>query len=105
MDGRPDEAGADRRVKTEEEYRKLLANINNVITNQAQSATGDRIALRDAVCAYLEVEQANTAAVNLYETLGFRSLGSLTDYYGEGRNGLHMVCDVPVQPTLFEAVA
>ena len=52
------EAGADRTVKTEEEYRKLLANINNVITNQAQSAIGDRIALRDAVCAYLEVEQA-----------------------------------------------
>ncbi len=53
-----DEAGADRTVKTEEEYRKLLANINNVITNQAQTVTGDRIALRDAVCAYLEAEQA-----------------------------------------------
>jgi len=53
-----DEAGGDRRVKTEEEYRKLLANINNVITDQAQTVTGDRIALRDAVCAYLEAEQA-----------------------------------------------
>ena len=53
--------------------------------------------------AYLEVEQANTGAVKLYETLGFRSLGPLPDYYGEGRNGWHMVCDVPVLPTLFEA--
>ncbi len=53
-----DEAGGDRRVKTEEEYRRLLANINNVITDQAQTVTGDRIALRDAVCAYLEAEQA-----------------------------------------------
>lgn len=53
-----DEAGADRRVKTEEEYRKLLANINSVITDQTQTVTGDRIALRDAVCAYIEAEQA-----------------------------------------------
>ena len=63
------------------------------------------LASRGVHRAYLEVEQANTTAVNLYETLGFRSLGPLPDYYGEGRNGLHMVCDVPVQPTLFEAVA
>ena len=54
----PDEAGPDRTVKTEEEYRKLLANINKVITDQAQTVTGDRIALRDAVCAYIEAEQA-----------------------------------------------
>ncbi|MDQ6770743.1 MAG: hypothetical protein M3Z54_12235 [Gemmatimonadota bacterium] len=53
-----DEAGADGTVKTEDEYRKLLAIINSVITNHAHAATGDRIALRDAVCAYLEVEQA-----------------------------------------------
>ena len=53
--------------------------------------------------AYLEVEQANVGAVKLYETLGFRSLGTLPDYYGEGRNGWHMVRDVPTMPTLFEA--
>jgi ElaB/YqjD/DUF883 family membrane-anchored ribosome-binding protein len=52
------EGGADHKVKTEEEYRKLLANVNNVMTSHALSATGNRIALRDAVCAYLEAEQA-----------------------------------------------
>lgn len=55
--------------------------------------------------AYLEVEQSNTSAVKLYETLGFRSIGTLPDYYGEGRNGWHMVCEIPTQPMLFEAVA
>ena len=63
----------------------------------------DELSSRGVRRAYLEVEQANTGAVKLYETLGFRSLGPLPDYYGEGRNGWHMVCDVPVLPTLFEA--
>ena len=54
-----DEAGPDdRAVKTEEEYRKLLTSINEIITDQVQAATADHIGLRDAVCAYLEVEQA-----------------------------------------------
>ncbi len=53
-----DEANSDRPAKTEEEYRKLLASINAIITDQVQAATADHIGLRDAVCAYLEVEQA-----------------------------------------------
>jgi hypothetical protein len=53
-----DEADSDRPAKTEEEYRKLLTSINAIITNQVQAATADHIRLRDAVCAYLEVEQA-----------------------------------------------
>lgn len=53
-----DEADSDRTVKTEEEYRKLFAEINRIITCRLQSATGDRITLRDAVCGYLEVELA-----------------------------------------------
>jgi ribosomal protein S18 acetylase RimI-like enzyme len=64
----------------------------------------EELAARGVRRAYLEVEQANTSAVKLYEALGFRSIGPLPDYYGEGRNGWHMVCEVPMQPSLFEAV-
>jgi hypothetical protein len=53
-----DEADSDRPAKTEEEYRKLLTSINEIITDQVKAATADHIGLRDAVCAYLEVEQA-----------------------------------------------
>ena len=63
----------------------------------------EELASRGVRRAYLEVEQANTGAVKLYETLGFRSLGPLPDYYGEGRNGWHMVCEIPAVPMLFEA--
>jgi hypothetical protein len=47
--------------------------------------------------AYLEVEQSNTAAIKLYERHGFRSIGTLPDYYGEGRAGVHMMCMVPAK--------
>ena len=53
-----DEASADRTIKTEEEYKQLFAALNKAITDQALAATGSRVILRDAVCAYLEVEQA-----------------------------------------------
>jgi ribosomal protein S18 acetylase RimI-like enzyme len=43
---------------------------------------------------FLEVEQANAAALKLYERHGFRSIGLLPDYYGEGRPGVHMVCEL-----------
>ena len=59
-----DEADPDHRaVKTEEEYRKVLASINKIVTDQVQAATADRIDLRDAVCAYLEVEQARGTTI------------------------------------------
>ncbi len=44
--------------KTEKEYRTLLTELNRVLTDRAHAATGDRITLRDAVCAYVAVEQA-----------------------------------------------
>jgi hypothetical protein len=53
-----DEADSDLPAKTEEEYRKLLTSINEIITDQVQAATADHIGLRDAVCAYLEAELA-----------------------------------------------
>ena len=40
---------------------------------------------------YLEVQQDNLAAVRLYERAGFTKIGILPDYYGEGKDGLHMM--------------
>jgi ribosomal-protein-alanine acetyltransferase len=45
---------------------------------------------------YLEVDVSNTHARMLYERNGFRSIGKLPDYYGEGKHGLHMMFAVPV---------
>jgi ribosomal protein S18 acetylase RimI-like enzyme len=50
---------------------------------------------------YLEVEASNASAVHLYERLGFRGIGSLPDYYGPGKNGVHMMYEaaqVPLRP-------
>lgn len=44
--------------KTEQEYRALFAQLNEVLTDRAHAATGDRATLRDAVCAYVAAEQA-----------------------------------------------
>jgi ribosomal protein S18 acetylase RimI-like enzyme len=51
---------------------------------------------------FLEVEQANQVAVKLYERHGFRQIGVLSDYYGEGRHGVHMVCELHI-PTQVDA--
>ena len=48
---------------------------------------------------YLEVEANNASAVHLYERLGFRGIGELPDYYGDGKHGLHMMCEVGVPAT------
>jgi ribosomal-protein-alanine acetyltransferase len=42
---------------------------------------------------YLEVEASNAPAIHLYQRLGFGSIGTLPDYYGEGKAGLHMMCE------------
>jgi ribosomal protein S18 acetylase RimI-like enzyme len=52
---------------------------------------------------YLEVEQHNTPAIALYERTGFRHIGVLPDYFGPGKTALHMMREVPVTPSLFDA--
>ncbi len=42
---------------------------------------------------YLEVEATNASAINLYQRLGFGSIGTLPDYYGDGKPGVHMMCE------------
>jgi mycothiol synthase len=48
---------------------------------------------------YLEVEAANGSAVHLYERLGFRGIGALPDYYGAGKDGVHMMFEAAVPAT------
>jgi ribosomal protein S18 acetylase RimI-like enzyme len=42
----------------------------------------------------LEVERTNQAAVRLYERSGFSPVAVLADFYGPGRDGVRMACDV-----------
>jgi ribosomal protein S18 acetylase RimI-like enzyme len=48
---------------------------------------------------YLEVERGNAAALRLYERHGFRRIGTLPDYYGPGKEGIHMMTEVPEPQT------
>jgi ribosomal protein S18 acetylase RimI-like enzyme len=45
---------------------------------------------------YLEVEESNAAARRLYERAGFRTIGTLPDYYGKDLHGIHMMCQTRV---------
>jgi ribosomal protein S18 acetylase RimI-like enzyme len=72
------------------------------IGRRLMEALFDALAVRGVHRVYLEVEQTNTAAINLYGTMGFRSTGPLPNYYGQGRGGLHMMCEIPEQPQLFQ---
>jgi ribosomal protein S18 acetylase RimI-like enzyme len=60
----------------------------------------DELGRRAVRRIYLEVEATNAPAIHLYQRLGFRAIGQLPDYYGEGRPGLHMMYEVavPVAP-------
>jgi ribosomal protein S18 acetylase RimI-like enzyme len=65
----------------------------------------DQLESRGVKRIYLDVEQSNTNALNLYERNGFRSIGKLPNYYGKGCDGIHMMLDLAASPTLFENVA
>lgn len=60
----------------------------------------DGLVVRGVRRIYLEVEQDNGPAISLYERFGFRSIGTLPEYYGAGRHGVHMMYEVG-QPMLF----
>lgn len=52
---------------------------------------------------FLTVEEQNIAAIRLYERCGFEHIGILPDYFGPGQPALHMVCQAPRPPGLFDA--
>jgi ribosomal protein S18 acetylase RimI-like enzyme len=66
------------------------------IGNRLLQTTLAELVGRGAKRVFLEVEEKNAAAVKLYERHGFRSIGILPDYYGPGRPGVHMVCELLV---------
>jgi len=53
---------------------------------------------------YLEVEAGNQSAEALYDRFGFRRNGTLRDYYGPGKDAMHMVYEVPVTSAAHVAV-
>jgi len=69
------------------------------------SAMVEQLEARGVKRIYLEVEQSNRKAIELYERNGFRSIGKLPDYFGTGADGLHMMLDLTAEPSLFSQVA
>ena len=65
----------------------------------------DSLAERGVRRVYLEVEDSNDRALAMYERNGFRSIGQLPDYYGAGKHGVHMMCEMAARPVAAEAVA
>lgn len=61
-----------------------------------------RLAEHGVQRTYLQVQQDNETAIRIYRTSGFRDIGILPGYYGAGRDGLHMMHEMPriaaVQP-------
>ena len=67
------------------------------IGDKLLSAMLDTLAGRGARRVYLEVEQGNAGAIRLYERHGFRRIGTLPDYYGKGKDGIHMMTELPAR--------
>jgi ribosomal protein S18 acetylase RimI-like enzyme len=67
------------------------------IGDQLLSAMLEALFSRGARRVYLEVEHDNAGAVRLYERHGFRRIGTLPDYYGKGKDGIHMMIQAPAR--------
>ena len=48
---------------------------------------------------FLEVEESNLAAIELYKKLGFKEISQRKDYYGAGRNATLMLLQLMHKPT------
>jgi hypothetical protein len=44
--------------KSDKEYKILLGELNTVLSDRTEAAVSDRIALRDAVCRYVDAERS-----------------------------------------------
>lgn len=60
------------------------------------SALLTELATRGVTRVYLEVEECNAAARRLYERAGFRTIGTLPDYFGKDLHGIHMMYETRV---------
>jgi ribosomal protein S18 acetylase RimI-like enzyme len=72
------------------------------IGHKLMSRMVEELVQRGVQRIYLEVEKGNGPAIRLYESLGFRHIGKLPDYYGPGHDGIHMMHEVAAAPTLFD---
>ena len=52
-------------VTDKKEYQALLAEAEGLLSDRTKEATLDRIALRDAVCAYLDAERAQGVSLEV----------------------------------------
>jgi ribosomal protein S18 acetylase RimI-like enzyme len=43
---------------------------------------------------YLEVEEQNLGAINLYTSANFRQIGIIPDYYGPAKPAIHMMREI-----------
>lgn len=51
--------------ESDREYQHLLGELNTVLSERTEAAVADRIALRDAVCHYVEAEQSRDTPLAL----------------------------------------
>lgn len=52
-------------TQSEKEYAVLLGELNTVLSERTEAAVSDRIALRDAVCRYVEAEQSRGTSLSV----------------------------------------
>lgn len=52
-------------TQSEEEYAVLVGELNTVLSERTEAAVSDRIALRDAVCRYVEAEQSRGTSLSV----------------------------------------